>query len=595
MDSNDEEKPYISDEPDNDEESGVVDDNPNRTSMTPKNIRNDGGMEDDKESHQSMEKKEEEPILDLYSLPVVEAIPEITYRDPKIAFATAVEYIKESIRFGKDRNFTAQQQEEEAEETGRGKRPSVMSFRFPKKSIDDKLGLGFQSINGALTFSTIAPTSPLANSSVRVGDQLISLDNYETVSHWSGEEAATHLRGRVGYISMYVTTKNGDSNIAEAYVYKSRAEEKLGLALYNELGRLRVQRVYPNGLLGEMSALQTDEYMESINSIPVQLMDVAAAMKLIDDCVGPVVLRTNKENMTVLSLRDIMISAQLSSRRYSQNFIEADELDVMESGHFVPTSEDNLPHPGFISVTIRKQTMDTEIGISFRRLGGCNLSILQIVKPGLLCDSPLKPGFLLHSINCIPTLHYTPEEAMNLINSLSGEIRLLAEDRLGDVGYAVAMVSKPSPRTDLGMTFDPSGSPLEIMFVDSDGLFESSILNTGDRVIAINNIPCENMLPREAVQITTRNKVHVTILVRLFRTNVIVMSHRKPLPGESVTNFFNNNNPARTEAAAIAAHGGAPPRPQSSRNDDDEAMTCGALAVCALVSVVVIFVVRLGN
>lgn len=436
------------------------------------------------------------------------------------------------------------------------RRPALISIRFLKESADQRLGLGFLSTNGELVFSTITPTSPLVESSIRVGDRLLSIDHHQTVTHWKTEEAASYLRSRTdGFISMIIDTKNGrDSNIVEACVSKSTAGLKLGLTLYNDKGRLRIRRVTGRGLLGAFSVLEDGDFVESINGTEAQNMDATTAHDVLNNAVGLVSIRTKKSDTTRISLRDVMMSAQLSSRRYSEHVIAADELDIMESGNFLVEDDvGDLPRPRFISVTAQKPTVDTKMGISFANPTGNKLILLNIAPQGLLGKSPLKAGCILHSINGISTQRYSKSEVTDLVRTLSGAIEILAEDPMGVTSHAVAMIFKPTPRAKVYLSFRSStegGRNLVLSRIGSESLFNNSVLNVDDKIIAINKIPCEHVQPSEAVEFTQRNPESVTILVRIGPKNGIVLSHGKAVPGISSSHISpgnQTNDEARTE------------------------------------------------
>jgi len=233
------------------------------------------------------EDEEDEKSEGNSSLPVAEAFPETTRRDSVTAFTAAVRYIKD-MHLKQDHVI----------DTKVERRPALISICFLKETADQRSGLSFVSNNGELVFGTIAPTSLLAQSSVRIGDRLLSIDDHHTVTHWSGEQAAEYLRGRMGgHVSMVVDTKNGsDPNTVEACVYKFEAGLKLGLSLYNDQGRLRIRSITGHGLLGGLSVLQADDFVERINSTEAQYMDAAAAHELLDRTVGLVSVRTKKSD-----------------------------------------------------------------------------------------------------------------------------------------------------------------------------------------------------------------------------------------------------------------------------------------------------------
>jgi len=476
------------------------------------------------DNEESEEDEEAEKSEDHSSLPVAEAFPETIRRNSVTAFTAAVRYVKDIYL----------KQDPVVIDVKTERRPAMISIRFLKETADQRFGLSFVSNKGELVFGTIAPTGLLAQSSVRVGDRLLSIDHHHPVTHWTGEQAAGYLRGRMGgYISMVVNTKNGsDPNTVEACVYKSEAGLKLGLSFYNDQGRLRILRITSHGLLGGLSVLQANDFVERINSTEAEYMDATAAHELLNRTVGLVSVRTKKSDKRLLSLRDIQMSEQLSSQRLSEHVVAADELDVMESGDlFLEDDVGDLPRPRFISVTVQKPTVDTVLGLSFANPTESQLILSKIQPQGLLARSPLRAGCLLHSINGISIQNYTRFGVTELVRTLAGTIQIVAEDPMGDVTYAVAMAFKSTPRANLYLSFHVAeGGALALSRIGLDSFLNNSVLNVHDKIIAINKIPCDHVQPEEAVEITQRNPESVTILVRVGRKNVIVLSHAKGVP-----------------------------------------------------------------
>jgi hypothetical protein len=456
------------------------------------------------------------------SLPVVDAQPEVSRLHSVTLFSTAVESLARADR-----------------SNAQGwKRPGLISVHILKETVAVTLGVGFRSQFGELAISSISPTSPLTNSPIQMGDRLISLDHHQNVNHWSAAQAASYLRSRTGLITIIVETRRGDSNSAEACVYKPTADMKVGLVFDSDKGRLRIKSVFTSDLLGSMSAIQPGDLVESINSMPVQEMDPTLAREIIRGLPGLVSVRVRKGSATPeVALGDIVLSANLTSQqRLGETLVTADELDFIKSGRLI--GEDPIfPKPGLISVSVHKSTEDTRLGISFSNPTGCELIISNIADQSLMSKSPLAAGFVVHSINNIPCREFTKQQALDLIISRVGEIRLMAQDRTGNAYYAVGMAYKPTPRASLGLAFRSGGGSLSLSNIRADGLFLNSVLNSGDKVIAINRIPCEHMQPSEAVALTQKNSEKITILVRLSGASGVVLSHEavstRPFPAVS--------------------------------------------------------------
>ena len=76
-------------------------------------------------------------------------------------------------------------------------------------------------------------------------------------------------------------------------------------------------------------------------------------------------------------------------------------------------------------------------------------------------------------------------------------------------------------------------------------------MNTGDKVIAINKIPCEHMQPIEAVAIAQKISESVTILVRVSRRNGVVLSHKAGGNEDNGTHTFQAHSSDRQNCAVF--------------------------------------------
>jgi predicted metalloprotease with PDZ domain len=88
------------------------------------------------------------------------------------------------------------------------------------------------------------------------------------------------------------------------------------------------------------------------------------------------------------------------------------------------------------------------------------------------------------------------------------------------------MVFTPTPGSVLGSSFCSTAGSLCLAKIRPNSLFSGAVLNEGDKVIAINKLPCEHMGPSEAVAVTQKDSESVAILVRRHRANVVVLSHQ---------------------------------------------------------------------
>jgi hypothetical protein len=483
----------------------------------------------------------------IQSLPVAQAEPETTRVASVLAYTSEIEPITDSGRLVAD-----------TLSLGGGdqvSRPALISVGILKPSPDIKLGVSFRSIFGELKIGNIAPTSPLANTPMRPGDRLISLDHHRNTNHWTAVQAANYVRTAEGLICFVVRTRNGDSNVAEAAVYKSSVEEKVGISFRNENGRLRVSKINRSGLLGEMSVLNPGDFVETINYMDVNEIDAALALQIVRSSLGLVTFRVKNNDTTEVSLRDVMIT-DFSSRRFSGPIVAADELESVEIGSgFMGREHSELQiRPGFISVKVYKPTVDTKLGISFMNPDGDQLQVCNVSNNTMMTKCPIAPGMQILSIGNIRCRKWTKKQALDYVKASIGEILFILQNPSGNSSYAMAMAFKPTARSKLGISFKMTGGPLVIGSILPDGLLCNSVVNCDDAVIAINSVPCQHMTPSEAVSITQRNPDSVTLLTRPHRSNGIVMSHISNILGGDEYDNARRDVEAQHQQQANANH-----------------------------------------
>jgi hypothetical protein len=408
------------------------------------------------------------------------------------------------------------------EDSLRSTRASLISVRIFKKTRDSKLGIGFISIAGELQISKIASTGPLTTSPLRPGDRLVSLDDNRFCTNWTAAQAANHVREQVGLLSIVVKNPNGNPNAAEATVFKTSPEDRIGIVFKEENGRLRIGKIKDSSLLGNMSVLHAGDYVESINQIPCSYVGSSLAAEMVRDAEKLVTILVKNSDAIELSIRDMQ--ARLSSRHLSTNDIQAtaDEVVDLEAGILSETQF----LPSLISVKVSKPTAGTELGINFINPEEGILQISSIIK-GLLERSPLKIGFIVISIDYKPCRDWSRQYALDYLRGKVGDVLIVAKNPNGNPSYVHTMADKPSARSKIGVTFKTSSvGPLRIGMVRPDGIFANSVLNAEDDVIAINNIPCQHMTSFEAIGITQRITDSVTILSKTWRATGVVVSHQ---------------------------------------------------------------------
>jgi C-terminal processing protease CtpA/Prc len=461
------------------------------------------------------------------SLPVLHALPEMTRRK---SAKNATHVVPIDVAISK--------QQQQSRPTGWRPRASLISVQFFKVTVDMRLGIRFKSINGRLAISSFSPTGELASSPLRPNDRILSLDGNSACQRWTCNQAVKYLKSCLGFTTILAMNLSGDPNTSIAAVYKSHPDDRLGIVLHNDgHGKLRIKKLQSARLLGgDRSILQVGDYVESINNTPCSEIDTNQGIDMIRTTQSLVTIRIKDMDIEEIPSPSFPIPVGLqpsvlsnSSNRHP-NVIPATATEVSFlnlEANAVPIQEENEIKPGLISVMVYKPTKATTLGVVLSRADG-DLKIARLTE-GLLSTSTLRRGYHLLSINNVSSIDWSVEEVIRHLQEAVGEIHILASNpKDGDPNYVQAIASKASPRAKVGLKFKRSdGRCLKIGDVMENGLFANSVLNTGDDVITVNNIPTRDLRPTVVVDVVKRAMDTVSILAKTHGAFGVVLSQRR--------------------------------------------------------------------
>ncbi|KAL3936056.1 MAG: hypothetical protein SGARI_002721, partial [Bacillariaceae sp.] len=461
--------------------------------------------------------------LKLDSLPVVEA-EEVDNGENLIVAEDVVLLDEESIRKGHYEYEDPHQ------------RPSLISVCYFKET--HSMGIDFESIHGVLQISRISPQGPLTDSPLRKGDHLVAIDNHRNVSRWTSIQAVRYLKSCGGRFTMLFSNPLGDPNLHQAIAYKASEDERVGIVFENEggAGRLKIKQITSWGLIGKLCALQEGDYVTSINDVPSHLAEAETAKIMVRSTpvMVSILAKSTKSNETV-SIRN---TNELSHRGYlSYNVTPSVDATANESilsnsttaaSSFKSNNNDNnnaannkilsqsilQPSPAdfdmflheegiqprFFYVKCEKPTNDTPLGIAFLTRPG-NLQISNISTTGILWASPLRKGYDVLAMDEQVASKWTSFQAVEYLCSRSS-VAIVARNPAGSCNFVVAQVTKPTPRSKIGVSFKSfDDGTLKIGRVFPQGLFAGSILNEDSEVLNINGVPAFGLSTTEAVAI----------------------------------------------------------------------------------------------
>lgn len=174
------------------------------------------------------------------------------------------------------------------------------------------------------------------------------------------------------------------------------------------------------------------------------------------------------------------------------------------------------------SITFLKDKPDMDWGIRFADpVAGRRKQKLSIESvEGSLALSPIEPGDILKSINqkrCGPS--FNAERALEYMKQCLENEKMLSiavENKNGSDILVQATVIKPSPK----MTYEQLGMVvwfwgyLCIKSIDKESIFKHTVLKSSDNIVAINDIPCNDVTPEQFAGIIAALPLEVTITVK---------------------------------------------------------------------------------
>ena len=471
------------------------------------------------------------------------------------------------------------------------RRPAITSISIFKVTRDDKIGVAFKSINGRLQVSRLLDGDNLLGSKfsksnmstnveiadadasdddnddsnndsndmvIRPGDNVLSI-NHVYCALWSPTKATQALKEIVGLITIQLSPPdtntdndedggNGsdevvDDCLAQAVVFKSNPNDKLGIAFDKQNGRLRISAIHPNGLLGgaNNSALNVGDYLIEIDDVPCAELNPSVAKELITAAGENMMIKllavsaddVGNGTATEISSRNILLG--LSSGRFAANTTLEQQIPVvadpvMDSEN---DGEGDSIVPAYISAMVVKPMQSTALGIQLAKRSGGFMVIKNIREGSIISKTPLQIGMIILSINNVACQYMSKEEALTTLRTSIGQIHIVAQNVLSNEAnpnYVEAMITKingPSTRIGVGIKQSVFHGGLEISSINPNGLFVNSVLNTRDIILSVNNNPeTKHMTSIEVVTyIAEECPEYVTILAKTSHsTGVVVFS-----------------------------------------------------------------------
>jgi C-terminal processing protease CtpA/Prc len=226
---------------------------------------------------------------------------------------------------------------------------------------------------------------------------------------------------------------------------------------------------------------------------------------------------------------------RIAARRYLRQEAEEKQKSFQEAIPERLFEQDSASsRAGEISVTVVKDESNS-YGIGLAECQGKNnlVKIDALVDEGLLCNSPLREGDILKTVNNEAVTGYRP--VMLQLMKMKGPVTISVgtSGPLSNPAVVQAFCRKVTPDTQLGIDFevvehnttqnemcgDLNGTQdintsrlLQIKNIEPNGLLAHSALSRGDFVLTINGTPCTEMSPEDAAAIVAESESTVNVV-----------------------------------------------------------------------------------
>ena len=443
------------------------------------------------------------------------------------------------------------------------------------KSKDEKVGIALSNNGGVLFISQIRPDGLLANTDLKVGMQILAINNIQCTG-LSIEDAATLLKEADGYLTVLARKPVlSPGSLVTAIITKESVDSKIGIRLSAAAGGVIVIKGISEGSLASHTELKPGMIVKSINNESTANKEATAAAKMLTGAEGTltvvaeipsdkpmpasalitVTLGKDKGSPTGLILGKkygktavlrILEDSLLfgSPLRPGMEVLKINNVDTRvltsESAMLLMEGEEmvtilarkTLKRAGvLVAATFNKPTADTKAGLGLGAKKGM-VVITKVANGTPASTTQIQTGMVIRQINSIPCDNLGPTEVAQELASSVGLVTLLletpgAEGSMGSASLnkslATAAIDKDG--SDIGVSFRSKNGHLFVGHVSEDGLFASSGLRPGMAMLSINNLNCAKKMPDEAIEILEKASGIVTVLTQ------------KPFlgPGEIVT------------------------------------------------------------
>ena len=308
-----------------------------------------------------------------------------------------------------------------------------------KETTDSKVGLTFKEMKGKKIITGISPESIFADSDIKVGLALVSVNGI-LASMVSPAELVTIMKASESEI----TVKCEDAGYVSATVSKPDRDCRLGIGVIEREGQIYITSIAKDGLFGDT--------------------DLEEGMRIIS---------VNKQPLAGLSSMDAVARFKGAP----------DQLVVL--------AED----PGYTVVTVTKESPDAKCGITVKNMDG-QIVVTNVNPEGLFAETELKTGMKVVRVNKKETVGLMTVDAMKLFRQAKSEVTVIAEY----IGYVGCTVYKESKEAKVGIKLKNKDRDIIVSSIGEGSLFENTCLKEGMKILTVNKNEVTGLSPFQAIE-----------------------------------------------------------------------------------------------
>lgn len=224
-------------------------------------------------------------------------------------------------------------------------------------------------------------------------------------------------------------------------------------------------------------------------------------------------LPTNSEVLQKCFARTIHTNVMTMQEAYSEATNHAEARPLMPSQHHFDSTygfQETLGYsrPMFIYCHVVKPSKECLVGLHMK----CDDEIVRISRVdrnGLLAGTKcLYPGDQIIAVNGCSLRKMNIKQITNFINNAAGSISFTVRNEFGDPNIILNSVQKNNEAAKLGIAFRNDWTDREKLIVSKiqeKSVLSSSLLCVGQQVLALQGVPCSNLLALDAAQLSVEH------------------------------------------------------------------------------------------